>query len=104
MIAWKLFRQMKDGSIAPLFINRRLRLQEGVWYEAESHPTKGFAYRPGWHILSEKNAPHLGKKGRVWRKVEFNDYETFTRPANQGGKWFLAKHMRVLPNEHVKEC
>ena len=96
MIAWKLFRLMKGGAIAPLFINKKLRLEPGVWYEAEDHPTKGFAHRPGFHILSERNAPHLGKKGRVWKQVEFYDYETFYRPEQQGGKWYLAKRMRVI--------
>lgn len=96
MIAWKLFSQKKDGSIGPLFINKRMRLKVGEWYDAEDHPTRGFAHRPGFHILSEKSAPHLGKKGRVWKQVEFSDYETFIRPANQGGMWYLAKRMRVI--------
>ena len=96
MIAYKLFRLLKDGQIAPLFINKRLRLQENVWYQAESHPTKGFALRPGWHVTSKPHAPHLSMKGRVWRKVEIEDFVEFIRPASQGGKWFLAKKMRVL--------
>lgn len=47
--AYKLFRVGKDGTIGPLFINRKLVVVPGQWMEAESHPTKGFALRPGWH-------------------------------------------------------
>ena len=32
---WKLFRQRKDGTIGPLFINARLRIESGRWMEAE---------------------------------------------------------------------
>ena len=96
MIAWKLFRLLKDGSIAPLFINKRLRLEPGVWYEAECHPTKGFAVRTGWHVTAKPNAPHLSTKDRVWRKVEILDYTKLERPESQGGTWYLANKMRVL--------
>jgi hypothetical protein len=40
--AYKLVRQMKDGSLAPLFINKRMRLKINCWMKAEDHPTKGF--------------------------------------------------------------
>ncbi len=99
MIAYKLFRQMRDGSIAPLFINKKLRLQENKWYEAECHPTKGFAVRPGWHVTAVPIAPHLKEVGRVWRKVEIADYSSFKRPTAQGGLWYLANRIRVLPKE-----
>lgn len=45
MIAYKLFRELKDGSISPLFINKKLRLKLNEWLTAESHPTKGFVFR-----------------------------------------------------------
>ena len=54
MKAWKLFSLKKDGSIGPLFINKKQRLTPGVWYEAEEHKTKGFAFRPGWHCCVVK--------------------------------------------------
>jgi hypothetical protein len=101
MIGYKLFSLKRDGSIGPLFINRKLRLQIGEWHEAEDHPTPGYAHRPGWHILGSKNAPHLSKKGRVWAKVEFEDAESYHRPEAQGGLWFLAKRMRVLEVDKV---
>jgi hypothetical protein len=96
MIAYKLFRELKNGDISPLFINKRLRLKYDTWYEAECHPTKGFAVRPGWHASLLKRAPHLSKKNRVWKRVEVEDCELYQRPANQGGVWVLAKRMKVM--------
>ena len=96
MIAYKLFRVKKNGDITPLFINKSKALPVGVWMDAESHPTKGFAYRPGWHCCFTKNAPHLSEKGRVWAKVEIEDYTTYARPESQGGSWVLANKMRIL--------
>lgn len=86
----------RDGSIGPLFINKKQRLEIGKEYIAESHPTKGFALRPGWHICATPNAPHLKKEGRCWVKVEFKDAEEHRRPANQGGLWYTAKRMTIL--------
>lgn len=96
MIAWKLFRQMKNGDIAPLFINKKLRLKKDVWYPAEAHRTKGFAFRPGWHVTAQPVAPHLSEKGRVWKRVEIEDFTEIVRPVQQGGIWYLANRMRVL--------
>jgi len=96
VIGYKLLRVRKDGSYGPLFINRKQRLNVGEWYPALSIPTKGYAFRPGWHVLSKKSAPHLSKKGRVWAKVEIIDWEAVVRPASQGGLWYLANQMRIL--------
>lgn len=96
MIAHKLVRQMKDGTLSSLFIGKKNRLPIGQWLQAESLPTKGFALRPGWHCTREPIAPHLSTKDRVWVKVEIEDYTEFLRPENQGGLWFLAKRMRIL--------
>lgn len=96
MVAYKLFRLMKDGSIAPLFINKKLRIELGKWYEAEDHPTKGFAHRPGWHCCLKRSAPHLSNRGRVWAKVEIEDYKKYSRPESQGGTWVLANNLKVL--------
>ena len=70
MIAYKLVRKLKDGSLAPLFINKKQRLPIGEWMQAEDHPTKGYAVRPGWHCLLKPEASHLSKKGRMLVKVE----------------------------------
>jgi len=96
MQAYKLFRQRKDGSIGPLFINARQRIELNTWLPAEAHRTKGYAYRPGWHCCLRPEAPHLSEKGRVWCLVEIEDYTTYARPESQGGTWVLANHMKVL--------
>ena len=87
---------MKDGSLAPLFINKRQRLEQGRWYAAEAHRTKGFAFRPGWHVCCKPEAPHLSEKGRVWRKVEVEDYIYIERPVQQGKTWMLANKMQII--------
>jgi len=99
MTAYKLLRRRKDGSIGPLFINRRQRIPIGEWLTAESHPTKGYAFRPGWHCLFLPVAPHLSLRGRIWFVVQIEDYKTFARPDSQGGLWALAQRMKVL-REH----
>ena len=99
MKGFKLVRKMKDGSLAPLFINKRQRLPIGEWLEAELHATKGFAVRKGWHCTFSKNAPHLSKKNRGWVEVELDGCEIYKRPKSQGGKWILAQRVKI-----IKEC
>ena len=96
MTAWKLFHKRKNGTLGPLFINRKQVIPIGAWLPAEDHPTKGYAHRKGWHVTSKRSAPHLSKKGRVWKKVIVETYTEFIRPKNQGGKWYLADYMLVL--------
>jgi hypothetical protein len=96
MIAYKLFRKLKDGSLAPLFINKKSRIPLNQWLEAEPHLTKGFAFRKGWHCTLEPKAPHLSTKDRVWAEVEIDNYEYYNRPESQGGTWVLAQKMKVI--------
>lgn len=96
MIAYKLFRVLKDGSITPLFINKTKRLSIGEWLQSESHPTKGYVYRPFWHCTSKPHAPHLSLKGRQWYEVEIEEFEIFNRPDNQGGIWYLSKQIKII--------
>ena len=96
MKAYKLVRKLKDGSLAPLFINKRFRFPIGEWLLAEDHKTNGYAHRPGWHCTSKPIAPHLSTKGRVWVEVEIDDYTTYSRPTSQGGEWLLANRMKVI--------
>jgi len=97
--AFKLIRKMKDGTLSPLFINKKSRTPIGEWMDAEFHSTKGFADRKGWHCLLQPEAPHLSTKGnlnnRVWVEVEVRDFEYFTRPESQGGTWVLAQQMKI---------
>ena len=101
MKAYKLFRILSDGSITPLFINKTLRIPIGEWLEAESHPTKGYKYRPFWHCTNKPEAKHLSEKDRVWYEVEIDDYEEMDRPSYQGGLWYLAKRIKVLEPCHT---
>lgn len=87
---------MKDGSLSPLFINKKSRIPIGEWLYAEAHPTKGFAFRKGWHCTLIPEAPHLSTKGRVWVEIEVEDYELYDRPESQGGTWVLAQKMKVI--------
>lgn len=96
MIAYKLMKLRKNGTLGSLFINAKQIYPIGEWMQAENHPTKGFAERCGWHCTFEPIAPHLSMKGRVWVKIEVDDYTTYDRPANQGGKWILANKMKII--------
>lgn len=96
MIAYKLVRRRRDGSLGPLFINARLRIPLNEWLRAEAHHKKGFKFRPGWHCTAAPVAPHLSTRDRVWVEVEIQDYEEVVRPATQGGLWYLAKRIRFI--------
>jgi len=96
MKAYKLIRKMKDGRLSPLFINKKSRIPIGEWLNAEAHPTKGFAFRKGWHCTLSPIAPHLSKKNRTWVEVEIEDYEYYDRPESQGGTWVLAQKMKIV--------
>jgi len=94
--AFKLLRLRKNGTLGPLFINKRQIIPIGEWLKAENHPTKGYALRPGWHAAPKPYAPHLTLKGRVWMEVEIRDFTELKRPKSQGGTWWLANHMKVI--------
>lgn len=96
MKAFKLFRILKNGEVTSLFINKSRRLPLNTWLRAESFPTKGFALRPYWHCTENPEAPHLSMKGRCWFEVEIKNFKEFERPKSQGGKWFLATHIKIL--------
>ena len=94
--AYKLLRVRRDGTLGPLFINRRQVIPMGEWLEAEDHPTPGYARRPGWHVAPRPHAPHLSTKGRVWMEVKVSGCRNLPRPASQGGLWWLAERMMVV--------
>lgn len=62
-IGYKLFRRRRNGTLGPLFINRRQVIPVGEWLDAEAHATRGYAYRPGWHATLRPAAPHLRQGG-----------------------------------------
>ena len=98
MLAYKLFREMKDGSIKSLFIDKRHALPFDTWLVASDVPTKGFAHRPGWHCTDKPEAPHLSMKGRGWYEVEVDPlyYYEHPRPAKQGGMWYICTYIKIL--------
>lgn len=102
MIAYKLVRKLKNGSLSPLFINKKSRMLINEWLRAEAHPTKGFAYRKGWHCTLKPTAPHLSTKDRVWVKVSIKDCEYYNRPESQGGTWVLAQNMKIICELNLK--
>jgi hypothetical protein len=96
MIAYKLVRKRKDGSIGSLFINRAEKLPFRKWLEAEDHPTKGFKDRQGWHCVAIPHAPHLSLKDRVWVKVRIRNYQIHERSEHQGHLWYVAQKIKIL--------
>jgi len=101
MIAFKLFKIRKDGSVGSLFINSSEKYQLNKWMDAKEFKKKGFANRKGWHCLLEPNAPHLktelsNGEQRKFFKVEIKDYDFFERPKSQGGRWALAQKMKII--------
>lgn len=96
-IVYKLFRLKKDGNITSLFINNKINLKTGVWLKSKTYPTDGIKVRHGWHTVeSPKNAPHLTNKGRIWKKVCIRNFSILQKPKCQGGKWYLAKEMKII--------
>lgn len=96
ILGWKLFRKKSDGALTSLFIDRQKHLKSGVWLKAQAHLTEGYAFRPGWHALPVKNAPHLTTKGRVWKRVALKGVHVHRKPKAQGGTWYLATQMKIL--------
>ena len=96
MKAYKLLRVRKDGTLGSLFINRTLVITPNKWLQAESHWTKNYVYRPGWHATAAPVAPHLHMNGRKWYYVEITGVDKLRRPNSQGTMWYIAERMRVL--------
>ena len=96
MFGYKLFRVRKDGTLGSLFINKKEVLPIGEWIKSESYPTKGYKFRPYFHVLPKPHAPHLSNKGREWWKVELKLNKNVDRPESQGGTWYLADSIKIL--------
>jgi hypothetical protein len=93
---YKLLKLRDDGTIGPLFINKAQVIPVGEWIEAEDHPTKGYAHRPGWHTCDDTVAPHLKMNGRIWCEVVIDSFIELKRPESQGAKWYLSKYMKIV--------
>ena len=96
VIAYKLFKKYKNGTLHSLFINKKEVIILNKWIKSSFHPTKGYITRPAWHTVSKPQAPHLSTKNRIWCKVEIKDYTKLIRPKSQGGVWYLANKMKVI--------
>lgn len=122
-IVYKKVRLMKDGSLRPLFIDKRSEFRIGEWTRAGFHPTNGFAPRSlgtdentgkqigAFHCCFKPLAPHLAdelKSGetRVWVECQARGKNaTYDRPESQGGTWCLyewIKPLRVLRSDEVE--
>ena len=101
IIAYKLFRERKDGSIGSPFINKKQRLELNTPYLAKAYNKSGFKFRPGWHCCQNPIAPHIktnpksGEK-RVWYKVAITDVTVIERSEKYGGNWLLAQNLTIL--------
>lgn len=120
-IIYKKVRMLKDGTVHPLFIDKKKPFEFGKWLHCEFHPTNGFAERTFidedgnkigcWHGTYKPVAPHIAdelKSGekRVWMEcLAKGQTKTYERPLLQGGTWCLfewIKPIRVLTDEEVE--
>lgn len=116
-IVYKKVNLMKDGSLAPLFIDVKRRFVLGEWMRCEFHPTSGFAPRSingtgedaigGWHSCPTTDASWIADElstgqQRVWLECLAKNVVEYKRPQ---GIWYLSewiKPLRVIPDEEVK--
>lgn len=76
-IGFKLFEMDTKGNLYPLFIDKKTIYPIGEWIQAENHPTKGYALRPGLHIGEICSAPWLmsadgtykSQRSKHWKRV-----------------------------------
>lgn len=110
MIAYKLLRLRRDGTLGPLFVGRSTVIPVAVrQYARYDLPHPGLAHRPGFHCTAIPFAPHIAMRltngeQRVWCAVDIYDYDTHRRPMSQGGIWYTAENMtvfEVLDNANV---
>ena len=112
----KVLNKRSDGTLSPLFHDKSSRFDEGVWHGFKvdlTHPTKvtktgkprssaNLSYRPGFYGGTKTPQIKMGKVGsqnRVKRDVAFRNWVTIKRPADQGGEWYLAAEMMVIPRK-----
>jgi hypothetical protein len=99
--AWKLFRLRKDGTLGPLFVDRELVIRpETVYTARQDIRPKTLAYRPGFHCIKHRWAPHIKMRlhngeRRVWCRVVIADYYRDKRPLTQGGMWYVAQNLMI---------
>ena len=74
---YKLFEMDTNNNLYPLFIDKKTTCPIGKWIQAENHPTKGFAKRPGIHTgeicaapwLMSADGTYKSQRGKQWKRV-----------------------------------
>ena len=104
-IGYKLFEMDMNNNLYPLFIDKRTSYPIGEWIQAENHPTKGYAKRPGLHVGQICSAPWLMSADgtyksqrskywkRVWCEVEYNVTVDYTGVVEQLPKKYFTDHI-----------
>lgn len=102
---YKLFEMDTSRNLYPLFIDKKTVYPIGVWIQAENHPTKGFAKRPGLHCGEICSAPWLMSFDgtyksqrskhwkRVWCEVKCNTTIDYTSTVSQLPKKCFVDHL-----------
>lgn len=98
----------ETGEIFPLFINKKQPLPLHKWIPAESHPTKGFAERPGFHCgevpsaywLMSADGTYKSRRGkkfkRVWTECEIPEGGFYLFKENGLNRvWLIAQKIKI---------
>jgi len=105
----KILNLRADGTMSPLFHETNRRFKEGVWEPFTAtlkHPTKqgrssaNLAFRPAFYGGPKTPQLKMGYSSnqyRVKRDVAFRNWTKIKRPKNQGGGWYMAAEMMILP-------
>jgi hypothetical protein len=105
----KILNLRADGTMSPLFHETKRRFKEGVWEPFTAtlkHPTKqgrssaDLAFRPAFYGGPKTPQLKMGYSSgqyRVKRDVAFRNWTKIKRPKNQGGGWYMAAEMMILP-------
>ena len=105
----KILNLRADGTMSPLFHETKRRFKEGVWEPFTAtlkHPTKqgrssaNLAFRPAFYGGPKTPQLKMGYSSnqyRVKRDVAFRNWTKIKRPKNQGGGWYMAAEMMILP-------
>ena len=110
----KILNLRADGTMSPLFHETKRRFREGVWEPFTAtlkHPTKvdksgkprssaNLAFRPAFYggpLTPQLKMGWSSNQYRVKRDVAFRNWTKIKRPENQGGGWYMAAEMMILP-------
>lgn len=100
MIAFKLLHVRANGTVGPLFIERKrvLNIEGEIEWANMALKPKGYATRPGFHTCANPYAPHLKlSHDRCWFLVEIGGNITeHERPECQGGTWYTSNYIKLI--------